>query len=102
MRLLPILMLLLTGCSAEQDIQAWGRQYRQQQDYQSLKQVVARFPAGADTAYLSRLLGDPINMGFDYHYLVDSTGPDGCPVGAVFHISPEGTIDHWWLDQICE
>ena len=41
-------------------------------------------------------------MGFDYRYLVDSTGENGCVIGAVFHIGEEGKIDQKWVDEICE
>ena len=41
-------------------------------------------------------------MGFDYRYLIDSVGPKGCVMGAVFHIDENGKIDQKWLDEICE
>ena len=55
-----------------------------------------------DTAYVKKILGKPIDMGFDYRYLIDSTGVKGCPIGAVFHISETGKIDQKWIDEICE
>ncbi len=55
-----------------------------------------------DTSYVKAILGEPIDMGFDYKYLIDSTGPKGCAVGAVFHINENGNIDQKWIDEICE
>lgn len=57
---------------------------------------------GVDTLFVKSILGEPISMGFDYRYLVDSVGPNGCSIGAVFHINEEGKIDQKWLDEICE
>lgn len=55
-----------------------------------------------DTSYVKSILGEPIDMGFDYRYTVDSIGPNGCTVGAVFHIGEDGRIDQKWIDEICE
>ena len=57
---------------------------------------------GVDTLFVKSILGEPINMGFDYRYLIDSVGQNGCTIGAVFHINEEGKIDQKWLDEICE
>lgn len=55
-----------------------------------------------DTMYVKNILGEPIDMGFDYRYLVDSIGRNGCIIGAVFHINEFGKIDQEWIDEICE
>jgi hypothetical protein len=64
--------------------------------------VVDLLPPGSDTARVKDILGEPIDMGFDYRYTLDSVGPTGCVVGAVFHIDEQGKIDQKWLDEICE
>lgn len=83
-------------------LRQYGRHYQAHYDVNSLQQVVDRLPAGSDTALVKKILGEPIDFGFDYRYLIDSTGPNGCPVGAVFHIGEGGKIDQQWLDEICE
>ena len=59
-------------------------------------------PADADTAYVKLILGEPVDMGFEYRYTVDSTSPNGCSVGAVFHFGNKGIIDTSWVGEICE
>lgn len=83
-------------------IQQYGQHYQQHTDFYSLAKVVDLLPSNADTNTVKKLLGDPIDMGFDYRYLVDSTGEKGCSVGAVFHISDGGIIDQKWTGEICE
>jgi len=57
----------------------------------------------ADTTYVKTILGEPITMGtFDYRYTVDSTGPNGCTIGAVFTVNEQGKISRKWVDEICE
>ncbi|MTB50725.1 hypothetical protein [Lewinella sp. W8] len=76
--------------------------YREHQDFASLDAVVRLLPDTASTTYLKSLLGEPIDMGFDYRYLVDSTGENNCAVGAVFHLDDEGGFDQQWTGEICE
>jgi len=59
-------------------------------------------PVGVDTSYVKSILGEAINMGFEYRYTVDSTSPNGCSVGAVFHFGSKGIIDTSWVGDICE
>ena len=33
-------------------------------------------PEHADTSFVKNILGVPIDMGFDYRYLIDSVGPN--------------------------
>ncbi|MCB0532716.1 MAG: hypothetical protein H6574_18720 [Lewinellaceae bacterium] len=94
-------VLLLASCAMHR-LKQYGRHYQAYRDFASLQLVVDRLPAGADTALVKNILGEPIDFGFDYRYLIDSTGPNGCPVGAVFHIGEQGKIDQQWLDEICE
>ncbi|MEL7123768.1 MAG: hypothetical protein AAFO07_30285 [Bacteroidota bacterium] len=79
-----------------------GLHYQQNQDYQSLNEVVNQIELGVDKMYIKKILGEPIDMGFDYRYLIDSVGPNGCVIGAVFHINEDGKIDQKWIDEICE
>lgn len=79
-----------------------GKHYQSDQDYTSLAKVVELLELGTDTSTLRQILGEPIDMGFDYRYLLDSVGPQDCVVGAVFHIDENGKIDQKWLDEICE
>ncbi len=94
--------LLLLGCSSLHQLRQHGQHYQQFQDYQSLLAVVEGISLGSDTTLVKKILGTPIDMGFDYRYLIDSVGPTGCAVGAVFHIGEGGKIDQKWLDEICE
>ena len=83
-------------------MQKFGRFYQESQSYQHLQKVVDLMPPNADTSYVRQILGQPIDMGFDYRYLVDSVGPNGCVIGAVFHIDDRGQIDQQWIGEICE
>jgi hypothetical protein len=79
-----------------------GKTYQKTLDYQSLSKVVDLIPLQSDTSFVRSILGEPIDMGFDFRYLIDSVGPNGCPLGAVFHIDEYGKIDQKWIDEICE
>jgi len=94
--------LFILSCQPTQALKKYGKQYQNQQDYTSLQQVMDVLPSNADTALVKKYLGEPIDMGFDYRYLLDSTGPNGCVVGAVFHIDAFGNIDDKWIGEICE
>lgn len=99
-------LFFLLGCLPKQKtgtpLQKYGQHYQQHQDYKSLQKVVDLLPPTADTAYVKNLLGKPMDMGFDYRYLLDSTGEKGCVIGAVFHINEAGKVDQKWLGEICE
>ena len=94
--------ILIVSCQQESEIVRLGKHYQKHNDYQSLHKVVELMPETADSAYVRIILGEPIEMGFDFRYLVDSTGEKGCVVGAVFHIAESGQIDQKWIDEICE
>ncbi len=98
--LLFFALLLVVACQSE--IERAGSHYQQHQDYESLAKVVELMEPGADTAYVRTILGTPIDMGFDLRYTVDSTGPKGCTIGAVFHYDQQGKVDDKWIDEICE
>lgn len=97
-----LLLLLCFSCNQPAEIETLGKHYQKHNDFESLNKVVELLPLDSDTTYVKSILGDPIDMGFDYRYLIDSTGPNGCVMGAVFHIAENGTIDQKWLDEICE
>ncbi|UZR98097.1 hypothetical protein [Chondrinema litorale] len=84
------------------EIEQYGQHFQQHQDYNSLSKVLDLIGKTPDTSYVKKILGQPIEMGFDYRYLLDSTGPNGCVVGAVFHIDDIGKIDQKWIGEICE
>ena len=94
--------ILIFGCKSMSEIEKYGQHYQQHMDYESLNKVVELTQPDADTSFVKSILGEPIDMGFDYRYLLDSTGPNGCVVGAVFHINELGKIDQKWLGEICE
>ena len=96
------IVLLAMGCSPMAKIKSHGQHYQKHKDYESLNKVVESMKLGVDTSYVKSILGEPIDMGFDYRYLIDSVGPNGCSVGAVFHIGSDGKIDQKWIDEICE
>ena len=95
-------VLLLAGCSYSKRLEKYAHHYRTHNDLRSLEKLVETMKMGTDTASLRQLLGDPIDMGFDFRYLVDSVGPSGCVIGAVFHIGEQGRIDQKWVGEICE
>lgn len=97
-----ILLLILGSCSSEDDLASYGKAYQQTGAFAPLQKVVEQLPPGSDTARVKAILGEPIDMGFDYRYLVDSIGPKGCVIGAVFHIDDAGKIDQQWTGEICE
>ena len=105
-KLIPFFILSILfcfACETANPLQKYGEHYQQHQDFKSLNKVVELLPPNTDTSAVKKLLGEPINMGFDYRYLVDSTGENGCVVGAVFHIDSEnGKIDQQWVGEICE
>ena len=95
------ILTILVSCSSD-PILSYGKHYQVHKDYKSLRQVVDLLELGVDSAYVRSVLGEPIDFGFDFRYLIDSTGATGCAIGAVFHIDGEGKIDDKWLDEICE
>ncbi len=97
---LPLLAII--SCTNPGRLVQYGKHFQKYHDYKSLNQVVNLIEQNADQAYLKNILGEPIDMGFDYRYLVDSTGENGCPIGAVFHFSEKKIVDDLWIGEICE
>lgn len=100
--LLVILGIWTFGCNVGTTVHTFGSWYQQNGDYASLAKAVELIPLQSDTSFVKSILGEPIDMGFDYRYLLDSIGPNGCVIGAVFHIDDNGKIDQKWIDEICE
>jgi len=100
--LLLFLGIWTLSCNQRTTVYTFGSKYQQDGDYASLVKAVELIPLQSDTAYVKSILGEPIDMGFDYRYLLDSIGPKGCVIGAVFHIDKNGKIDQKWIDEICE
>lgn len=92
----------VTFSSCTSSLVKCGKHYQKHKDFQSLQCVVKQLPEKADSQYVRTILGAPIDMGFDFRYLIDSTGENGCVIGAVFHIDENGSIDQRWIDEICE
>lgn len=101
LRYIPIILFFI-ACTGLSSIQKSGKHYQKHQDYSSLQKVVDRISLYSDTSLVKEILGEPIDMGFDYRYLLDSTNESGCVVGAVFHINDDGKIDQKWIGPICE
>ena len=97
-----LVLIFFSACVSQNNIKKFGQHYQKNKDYQNLKKVVDLIPLGADSSEVKNILGDPIDMGFDFRYLLDSNGPNGCKVGAVFHLNEKGKIDQKWIDEICE
>lgn len=92
--------ILLSSCNRE--LKQMGIHFQEYRDYASLKRVVELIPIPTDTSTLKKILGNPIDMTIDYRYIIDSIGPNGCPIGAVFLVDANGYVTNKWLDEICE
>lgn len=98
-----LICLLFSGCSNSDELVQAGQHYQKYNDYKSLSRAIELMQPESDTSFIKSILGSPIAMdNFDYRYLIDSVGPNGCPVGAVFNINEQGKADRKWLDEICE
>ncbi len=97
---LVLLLFCLTNCQTA--LEKYGQQYQQTGTLESLTQATDLIPNGADTTYLRKILGEPIDMGFDYRYLTELTGENGCVIGAVFHLDQNKKVDDKWVGEICE
>ena len=95
-------MFYLIACHIPAALEKHGQHYQKNKDFHSLSKVVELVQLQVDTSVIRDLLGVPIDMGFDFRYLIDSIGPNGCVIGAVFHIDEWGKIDQKWIDEICE
>ena len=69
-----ILILFISSCQSISELEKLGQHYQDHNDYKSLEKVVALIDLDADTLFVKNILGEPIDMGFDYRYLIDSVG----------------------------
>lgn len=100
--ILFILLGFFYGCKQSSKLEQYGLHYQKYKDYKSLESAMYLFPKVVETGQVKKILGEPIDNGFDYRYLVDSLGENNCPVGAVFNIDAKGSITNRWLGEICE
>lgn len=98
--ILWLIIMVLVSCQSE--LSKYGQQYQQNGQLESLEKAVALLQTEADTAIIRKVLGEPIDMGFDFRYLTEKTGENGCVIGAVFHINEYGKVDDRWIGEICE
>ena len=96
------LLALFSGCAPKEDVVKYGQHYKKHQDFKSLVKAVELMPTAITTSQVKKILGEPIDNGFDYRFLTDSISPNKCPVGAVFNSDLQGKIIHRWVDEICE
>ena len=96
------LLALFSGCASKEAVFVYGKQYQKNKDFKSLVKAVELMPVSITTKQVKKILGKPIDNGFDYRYLVDSTGVNNCTIGAVFTIDNQGIINQRWVDEICE
>jgi len=96
------LLALFSGCAPKEAVFVYGKQYQKNKDFKSLVKAVDLMPKDITTQQVKKILGEPIDNGFDYRYLVDSTGVNNCTIGAVFNIDLQGKITGRWIDEICE
>ncbi len=97
-----IIIALIAGCGQKNDLRQFGKHYQKHKDYKSLQRVVELLPINVDTVEVKKILGEPISMGFDFRFTIDSTGVNGCVVGAVLNIDNKGRISNKWTGEICE
>lgn len=102
MKIIFLALIALTLISCQTEIEKYGQQYQEQGDFKNLQKVMNLLDNDLDTAYIKKILGEPIDMGFDYRYLTEKSGENGCVIGAVFHIDEAGKIDDKWIGEICE
>jgi hypothetical protein len=93
---------MVISCISKNNLEQYGQHYQKNKDFKSLEKAVALMSEDIDTSQVKKILGEPIDNGFDYRYLVDSIGENNCNVGAVFNINLQGKITHRWLGEICE
>ena len=96
------MLALFISCAPTTEIVKHGRHYQKHKDYNSLSKAVALMPMDITTQQVKKILGKPIDNGFDYRYLVDSIGENKCTIGSVFSINSAGKITNRWVDEICE
>ncbi|MEM9982835.1 MAG: hypothetical protein AAF734_10080 [Bacteroidota bacterium] len=97
-----VLLVHQKEATAQSEIEYNAKKYKQEKKVKYLEKVVVLLPADVDTSYVKALLGEPIDMDFDYRYTTDERGKNGCIIGAVFHYNTNGKIEEKWVGEICE
>lgn len=101
-KIIPIFILIIGIVACQSDLEEYGQQYQKNGELATLKKAFPLLETETDTAIIKKILGEPIDMGFDFRYLTQKTGENGCVIGAVFHIDEHGRIDDRWMGEICE
>ena len=102
MKQLVVFMFVISLLASCKTIESYGKCYQNNANKACLQKVVDKINIGADKADIKKILGEPIDSGFDYRYLIDEKGENGCAMGAVFHFDKNGKVDQKWLGEICE
>ncbi len=100
--LLFIGFVLFFMYSCQSEIEKHAQHYQKHKDIESLQKTIDLIDIGVDTSYVTKILGEPIDFGFDYRYLTNKVGENGCPIGAVFGINESGKITSKSIFEICE
>ncbi len=95
------ILAVLCSCKKD-DALKYGTNYQANKDYKSLKMAFDLMPKDIKPEEVKKILGEPIDMGFDYRYTTDSISPNNCVVGAVFNLDNKGNITQKWIGDICE
>lgn len=93
---------LFVSCASDAELISNGKHFQKHKDYKSLKKTIELMPRNVTTIKVKKILGEPIDNGFDYRFLTDSVSTNRCPIGAVFIIDTQGKITKRWVDEICE
>lgn len=101
-KIISIAALLLCLVSCQSDLEKHGKLYQKNRNIESLEKAMSLLQTETDTATITKILGSPIDMGFDFRYLTEKNGENGCVIGAVFHIDEMGKVDDRWVGEICE
>jgi len=101
-KIIQITILLFCFLSCQSGLEKYGQSYQKNGSLESLEKAMTFLQEETDTATIIKVLGTPIDMGFDFRYLTEKTGENGCAIGAVFHIDEMGNVDDRWVGEICE
>lgn len=82
-------------------IQKYGLHYQKYKDLKSLKKVIKLIKLPVDSLYLAKILGEPIDMGFEYRY-VAGTKIIKCPDCAIFRKDEKGLLIEKSIIKCCE
>ena len=98
--LIYFIFLFIPGC--QNSVEKYGKQYQNCRDVESLEKALEQIYIGTDTSEIKKILGEPIDFGFDYRYLTNAVGENGCQIGAVLGIDSSGKVSSKSIFEICE